>query len=116
MDADGNLSAPSLRDIATTMSFTDATIVPGLRIKAAHLFELRQAVNLVRAAAGMAPATFTGTIGPGTVVKAVHVSELRTAVQPAANFFGVISPFTDADLPGVRIKALHLQELRNIVQ
>lgn len=116
MDADDNRSAPSLRDIATTMQFTDATITPGLRIKAAHLLELRQAVNLVRAAAGMSPATFTGTIGPGAVVKAVHVSELRNAVQPAANFFGVVSPFTDANLPGVLIKAVHLQELRNIVQ
>jgi hypothetical protein len=45
MDADDNRSAPSLRDIATTMQFTDATITPGLRIKAAHLLELRQAVR-----------------------------------------------------------------------
>ncbi len=116
LDPDDNLSAPSLRDIATTMQFTDPKFVAGLPIKAAHVVELRQAVNLARAAAGLSPATFSGPVAPGTRVQAVHLEELRTAVQPAVNFFGAPASFTEWGLAGTPVKALHFQELLNVVQ
>jgi hydrazine synthase alpha subunit-like protein/fibronectin type III domain protein len=118
IDTSTGTSAYSIPDVATTFAFTDdPLIVQSTRIKAIHFTELRQAVNALRAAAGLAAATFTDpTITTATIVKAVHEQELRTALNQARAALGMSSlTFTDAALlPGTTgIRALHLQELRN---
>jgi hypothetical protein len=110
-------SAPSTPDLATTLVFTDDPVTAGGIVKAVHLTELRQAVNLVRAAAGLAAASFTDS--PPTVIKAVHISELRSALDPARSALGVPTlTYTNPTLTpqATVVRAVHIQELRNGVK
>jgi hypothetical protein len=102
------LSAP---DVATTIIFTE-----GLRILAVHITQLRGAVNAMRAAASLAPATFTDSVP--LRIRAVHVIELRNALDPARAALG-LAPigYTDPFLgAGTIAKLLHVQQLRDGVR
>jgi hypothetical protein len=108
-------------DLATTVTFTDATITAGVTtIKAAHLTELRTAINLVRALAGLGATSFTeATPAAGGFVRATHVTDLRPAIAAARSALslpGIV--FTDASLsPGTSVvRAIHINELRAAVQ
>jgi hypothetical protein len=63
--------------------WTDATIGAGVTVKAAHLVDLRIALNDVYAAAGHAP-PYYNTHGPvtggATVITVADIAELRAAV------------------------------------
>lgn len=110
LDSTGNPSGLSAPDAATTVTFTDDVIV-----RAAHLTQLRQAVNALRATAGLAAATFTDTIAVGVPIKAVHLTELRTALAQARSALG-LPAITTTDAPPTVIKAIHVQEIRNGVR
>jgi hypothetical protein len=114
--SDASQSDFSNVDAATTIVFTDAPIVPGVTIvKAAHLTQLRTAVNAVRAAAGLSAYSFGTVPAPGTLIQRAHVLELRSALDPARAGAGLPSiSYTDATLTaGVTpVKAAHLEELR----
>jgi hypothetical protein len=120
-------------DPATTIVFTDPSL-SGVMIKAAHIGELRTAVNAMRAAAGLPPSTFTdptltagstsnftmlrGQVNTGTyssIIKAVHLTELRTALDAALSALG-LAPinYTDPTITAQStvMKAAHLTELR----
>jgi len=120
VDAAGNYSDFSNIDIATTIVFTDDPLVAGVTvIQAQHIVELRQAVNAVRAAAGLSAATWTDSSLTGVEVKAVHISELRSNLDGARSVLGLSTgSYTDATLtPGTTIvKAVHVTELRDRVK
>ncbi|HYI12563.1 MAG TPA: FG-GAP-like repeat-containing protein [Thermoanaerobaculia bacterium] len=83
----GPLSPPEL---ATTTSFTDDPIaVYSTRIKAAHILELRTAVNAVRAAAGLAPVAFTDSTLTGVPIQAIHLTEVHDGLSAARAALGV---------------------------
>lgn len=109
------VSVPSAADLATTVPFTDDPLVPAVtRIKAAHLGELRSAVNAVRALAGLPAASFSGAASPGTRIAAAHVNELRAALDQALSALGVSTGgYTGSIAAGVRVQAVHFQELRS---
>jgi hypothetical protein len=112
------VSAFSNVDLATTIVFTDDPLVVGsTRAKAVHLTELRQAVDAVRAAAGLSAGTYTDTISAGvTRIKAIHISEIRSQLDAALIALGLGAPtYTDATLTaGVSVvKKAHVQEPRN---
>src|SRR5205085_6703602 len=66
VDSNSDMSAFSNSDLATTVFFTDDPITVGATvIKAIHLTELRSAVNIVRAAAGIGAFSFTDTPAAG---------------------------------------------------
>jgi Dual-action HEIGH metallo-peptidase len=106
----------SNRDHATTLLFTDDPLAPGDPIKAVHLTELRVAVNAVRAAAGLAAATWTDPNPLGAPVKAVHITELRAALAPALTELGKTAAFSDGVAPGNLVRAAHFQEIRELVK
>ena len=113
IDAASQPSSLSAPDVATTMLFTEDPVLAGATVvKAVHVTQLRQAVNLLRTAAGLGAATFTDSTP--TVVKAVHVAELRSALGPARVAFGLSNvTYTDPTLAaGAVVKAAHVQELR----
>jgi hypothetical protein len=101
-------------DIATTVLFTDDPLIAGSTIvKAAHVTELRTAVNAVRAAAGLGAATWTNGSLSGAWIRAVDVTELRTNLGEAINILGLMTPnYTDTTLVGVAVKKAHFDELR----
>ena len=100
------------------VTWTDDPIVAGVTdVKAAHLTELRDAVNAARVAHGLSAATWTdATVMAGvTVIQAVHIAELRAAINAVYTAAGATPPaYTDPVLvPGVTdIRAVHLTELR----
>lgn len=111
-----NPSGYSNFDLATTIVFTDDPVVATSTIvKAAHLTQLRTAVNAVRTSAGLAALGSDPTIGPGLAIRAQHITTLRTALNEARTVIGVAAlSFTDT--PPVIVKAVHVQELRNGVK
>ncbi|MGZ7042092.1 MAG: hypothetical protein ACXVH7_09915, partial [Thermoanaerobaculia bacterium] len=114
-----NVGLPSNKDLATTMLFTDDPVVAGSTIvQAAHLTELRTAVNAVRKAAGLPPATCTDPSSAGILVKAVHITELRSSLDAARSILNLPTmSYTDPGLAaGDAIKAAHIQELRTGVR
>jgi hypothetical protein len=112
----GGLSPGSNKDLATTFFFTEEF---NLVILAVHFTELRTAVNIVRAAAGLSNAPFTDAIAAGITVRAIHLTELRTYLSNARSLLGV-SPisYTDPTVTAAAtlIRYVHLRELRDSVR
>ena len=100
------------------MFFTDDPIAATITaVKALHITELRQAVNDMRVAAGLLPASFTDS--SPTTIKAVHVQELRTDLNQARTALGLPPiTYTDGTLTGgtTVVKAAHVQDLRTGVK
>ncbi len=100
--------------------FTDDTLVAGVTTaKAQHLIELRQAVDALRAVAGLTIASWTdSTLVPGgTVIKAVHITELRSNLEAAVLALGYgTAAYTDPMLNGLPIKRAHIEELRQRIR
>jgi hypothetical protein len=96
--------------------FTDDTLVVGqTTAKAQHIIELRQAVDAMRAVAGLSGAPWTDpALAAGSRIKAIHIVELRTFLDDAATRLGYsTSPYTDPSLAaGYSIKRIHIEELR----
>jgi Viral BACON domain/Putative binding domain, N-terminal len=103
-------------DPATTVMFTDPTIIPrSTRIKAAHIIELRTAVNAMRTAGQLPSMLFTDTTLVRRKIKDEHVAELRAALAAARAAIGL--PPVSYSVPSlVRVKASHITELRAGVQ
>jgi hypothetical protein len=133
-DAAGTLSLPSNADLATSVTFTDNPLAgqvangAGTTIKAAHLRELRYAVNAVRALVRLAPATYSHPdpapaamqmeqgIGWGTPreIFLADVLELRAALNEALSVLDMQRSYeTDPNLTGGYVKAAHFQEVRD---
>ncbi len=103
------LSAP---DLATTVIFTDPILAAGAVVRAAHITELRTAVNAVRALASSPGGSFTDPTL--TTVRAIHFTELLTALNEARSqlLLGAVA-FTDpAPASGGLIQAIHMNNLR----
>jgi hypothetical protein len=117
IDASSRLSPLSAPDAAATTSFTnDPLVVSVTSIKAAHITEVRQAVNALRATAGLTASTFTDPVLSSSIkVKAIHLQELRTALSAARTSLGLPNAsYTDPTLTAgtTLVKAAHVQELR----
>ena len=100
--------------------FTDDTITVGqTTAKAQHILELRQAVDAMRAVAGLSGASWSDpSLVAGNTIKAVHITELRTFLDDAATRLGFsTSPYTDPGLTaGFAIKRIHIEELRQRIR
>ena len=99
----------------------DPVAVRSTLVKAAHVTELRQAVNALRSRFRLVPASWTDptlTVR-GASVKTQHITELRTALNEAYKAAGQTSPtYTDPTLTprATLIKASHVSELRAAVR
>lgn len=112
------VSCPSNFEIATTIAFSDPVITAdNTVVKLVQFTQLQSAVNAVRAAAGLDPASFS-SITVGSRIRTAHVHELRSALTPARAILGLPAiSFTDQPLTAATpIRAVHLTELRNGVK
>jgi plastocyanin len=101
--------------------FTDNTLTVGVTTaKAQHVIELRQAVDALRAVAGLGPAPWTDpTLSPfSTIIRAVHILELRSFLEDAASRLGYpAGTYTDPGLTsGFVIRRVHIEDLRQRVR
>lgn len=112
VDANGAESALSAPDLATAITFADATITPrATRVKAVHLAEVRAAIGYVRTFAGLPAFSYTNTVAPGQRIRRADLTETRTALAQARSAIGLPAiAFTDA--APANIRAVHVTELR----
>jgi len=114
-------SGQSASDLATTVVWTDPSLVAGITpARAVHLTQLRTAVNAVRTLAALPAAVLTDpVITPGvTPIKAVHITQLRTALNQARStlllapwtYTGTITPLVSS------VRACDVTDLRNGVR
>jgi hypothetical protein len=108
------VSPAGAADVTTTILFQDDPLVPGTTARAAHVSQLRQAVNAARSLAGLSALTFPDPAVAGAVIRANHLVELRGAVDEVFGVLGLAQvPYADPSLAGQAIKAIHIQELRD---
>lgn len=114
-------SASSTFDFATNKDFVEQikNQDPGrTTISATHFLELRDAVNAVRAAAGLGPFTWSDPQGraPASQVPILksHMQDLRNGLDQALSNLGLTpQAYTDHDLPsGTPVRKDHINELR----
>jgi hypothetical protein len=112
----------SNKDLATTVVFTDPTLVlQSTAVKAAHITELRTAVDAVRKLANGGNANAFNYTDPAitaqsTAVKRIHVIDLRNALDPARAALGLTAlSYIDQTITqqSTRVKAAHFAELRS---
>src|SRR5207253_10226371 len=100
--------------------FTDDTIAVGeTTAKAQHIIELRQAVDAMRAVAGLSGAPWIDpSLAAGNTIRAVHILDLRTYLDDAATRLGYsTSAYTEPGLTsGFVIKRIHVEELRQRIR
>jgi hypothetical protein len=112
------------RTVTATFSrvFTDAGLEPATSvIRAAHVGDLRAAVDTLRARHGLGARAWTDPVlgAQATPVRRAHLVELRAALAEAYEAAGrPPPPFADpAITPGVTaVRALHVLELRQAVR
>lgn len=116
----GGASPFSNADHAVTVVFSDDPIVPTQTpVRAAHVMQLRFAINALRSAAGLPQQSWTDpSLVPGaTRIRAVHFTELRSALTAAYSALGRPAPvFTNTNLNLVTVRAAHSGELRAAVK
>lgn len=112
----GSVSVSNV-DHATVLTFSDDPLsAESTIVKAAHLTELRNAANAMRAAVGLPSQTFSPAASPGLTIQSDHITELRTALGAALTSLGRTTSFTDTAAVGTSARAVHFQELRTAVE
>ncbi len=105
-------------DSTLTTIADDSSGVTVTPMKAAHIVELRTAINAVRSLAGLLAATWThATISVGDTIYKEDVSDLRTNLDEALRALGIqTSAYDDSTLAGAPsgtlIKGVHIRQLR----
>lgn len=102
-------------DFAAAFDFTDAVLsAQNTTIRAAHISELRTAVNALRALTGLQAATFTDPVLTNARIRRIHVEELRArlAEAVAAQARPTVT-YTDPVLADASlVRASHVAEIR----
>lgn len=115
----GVCGAFSPLDAATTTLFTNDPLTAGSPIRAIHVTQLRTAVDAVRAAAGLQPASYTHPAAAGSLIRRSQITELRAALDAARQTIGLAAlSYIDATITAgtTRVKAAHITDLRNGVK
>jgi hypothetical protein len=117
VNGSGTESGDSNKVLATTVVFTDPTLLIGSTlIKGVHVAQLRTAVNAVRLLAGAGGITFTDpSLSSAIAVKRLHLTELRGGLDPVRATLGLPAlSYTDPSITaGVTpIRIAHIIELR----
>jgi YD repeat-containing protein len=110
--SNGLPSVPSNLALGTAISFEFSSL-QGQVLKAQHFYDLRTAINAVRAVANLSAASWGRSTLQGQEVLASDVQELRNALDPALSALGIsVSAYQDSSLSGVLIKGIHLEQLQ----
>jgi subtilisin-like proprotein convertase family protein len=113
-------TAFSGNDLATAIIFTDPALTSGMTVKAAHVTELRTAVNAVRVLSGAGALAFSDPTltPPGSVmIKALHMSQLRGVLDVARAALGLpAAVYSFPATAGSLVRAADVNDLRNGVK
>jgi hypothetical protein len=98
-------------DVATTFAFTDA-VLGSKRALLAHLTQLSNAVNAVRAFVSLPAVTINTSNG---VIRASHLEALRAGVLEAHLALGIVPPSITRAVAGAPMRAIDFSGIRNAV-
>lgn len=117
VDGGGVPSSDSNAALASTTGFDDDPLIPRLTTgRAAHVTQLRSAVNAVRALADLSPASWSESSIAGVPMRGSHLLELRNALDPARTILGAgNASYTNALTAGTPIRAEDVEELRRAI-
>jgi hypothetical protein len=118
VDGNGVAGPWSVYDSTVAIAFTGFPVAAGAPIGGGQVGQLRQAIDALRAEAGL-PAIWTGYTGVAGTVKAAHFNEMRSHLNHARANLGLrVITFSRPTLQAgqTRIYAADLQELANGVQ
>lgn len=110
----GIFSGPSNMALGTAVTFEFSALTNQL-IKAQHVYDVRTAVNAVRAAANLPAATWTRGTLAGLTVVANDVQELRNKLDEALAVLSIsVTAYQDPTLTAgsTLIKAIHVEQLQ----
>ncbi|RJQ48256.1 MAG: hypothetical protein C4538_04135 [Nitrospiraceae bacterium] len=98
-------------------TWTDDSLIPGAtELKAIHITELRNAVNLLRNKRGFGSYNWTDPTltSQSSIIRGTHITELRNTIDQAIG----AQSWTDNPIqPEITImKAIHIQELRDAIE
>ena len=99
--------------------FTDDPLEVGVTVmRALHITELRDAINLVRVRAGLAAASWDEAVAPGVPIRAAQILELRARLDDARIALGMSGGSYSGPPPSIggSIRAAHVRELRERVK
>jgi YD repeat-containing protein len=119
VDSFGAPSAPSNMALGTSIAFADPTLYANVtEIKAQHIYDLRQAIDAVRAVVpSLSTVSWTPSSLEQVIVHATDVQDLRDKLGDALSALN-ISPgaYEDSTLAtgasGTLIKKIHIEQLR----
>ncbi len=115
-DAANQLIASSNADATMITSFTDKPLVGGVPIKALHVKELVDSINILRTAANLSPIAIPDA-GAGQTIKLAHLTTLRNAMNEARVALGVTPiAFSNDAAAGSPVLGRQFQELRDTMQ
>lgn len=107
-------------DFATTIHFTDDPIITGsTTVSHVHIEELRQAINVVRATAGLGGASYSHPANQGDLIYTADIQELRDRLAEAFSSLGISPPsYDDSSLqPHVTlIKRAHIVQIQDALR
>lgn len=112
----GAVSTPSNMALGTATSFEFSSL-QGQPIKAQHFYDVRTAINAVRAVANLSAATWSRQSLAGLFVQANDVQEMRNKLDEALTALSVpVTAYQDPTLStgtnGTIIQAIHIEQLQ----
>ena len=110
-------SPDSVADLATTIMFTDDPLVALTTVvKAAHMQELRSAVNTVRVCADLPSIGYLDVLAAGTI-KVGHIQDLRVVLDEALSRLGLpFGAYGGGLTSGMTVRATHFATIRATVR
>ena len=118
IDNFGAPSPPSNVTLATAIAFLNPELTANVtEVRAQHIYDLRDAVDAVRAIAGLPAATWDNSVLEGQLIRAGDIQELRNELGPALSALMIsVAPYEDPTLStgstGTLIKKVHIEQLR----
>jgi hypothetical protein len=129
MDTSNNFSSYSSFDLATAMTFNDDPLISypqdtsdpntATTIKAAHITQLRTAVNAVRALANLPAATWSNPVQATATIFGPDITELRSSLAQALTALGLQTPSYTYPTITAQVSIIHkadIKELRDAVK
>jgi YD repeat-containing protein len=113
----GVISPPSNMALGTAISFQFSSL-QGQEIRAQHFYDVRTAINLVRALGNVPAESWDRSNLGGLEVKADDVNEMRTALNAALTELSIpVTAYTDPTLNvgtnGTLVKGIHIEQLQS---
>jgi hypothetical protein len=113
LDAQLTGGTPINSNMDTAIRFNDDPLTAGLKIKQLHFNEIRMAVNLLRAQAGLSPFHFEAGFSTNRIIRASHINGLRTAVNEARAALGMSTFSFAAISAGTKVNAADVLQVRD---